>query len=174
RTRRAAGARGRRRRGPGRQPRRHPVHRHRGLHPSRLPRTARVDGPGPAAPGRRPRIVRPRPGCADAGRDRVRLGGVVTGVVLAVLAGAGVFLLYTRFALGRRRLLGSPAVLRRRDAGSRTPSRWLAEVGIDRLRVSELGAALALLFTLGLAGGLVVFGGVLPALVLGVFAAGLP
>jgi tight adherence protein B len=98
----------------------------------------------------------------------------LTAVLLSLCAGAGMYLLYTRVALGRRDLVGRSGSWRQQARRRWTPDRWLAEVGLDHLQASELAAAVALLFVLGVAGGAVVFGGILPALVLGLFAAGLP
>lgn len=99
----------------------------------------------------------------------------MTAVVLALLAGAGVHLLFTRYALGRRRLLPRrPPVPPGATAPGPRLERWMAQAGLDHLRASEFAAAVGALGLLGALAGVVVFAAPIPALVLGIFAAGLP
>lgn len=96
-------------------------------------------------------------------------------VLLALAAGTGVHLLYTRVVLGQRTLRRRP----RRGEGPSSSLRgraahWLVEGGLDHLRPTEFAAAVGTLGLLGLLAGLVLFAAPLPAVVLGGFAAGLP
>jgi tight adherence protein B len=95
---------------------------------------------------------------------------MVTGLLLAAAAGAGVHLLFTALALGQRDLVRP----RRRRRGRRHLDEWLVQAGLDRINAPQLGTVI---ITLGTMSGLVafaLFGGVLPALATGSFAATLP
>lgn len=96
----------------------------------------------------------------------------MTGLALAMLAGAGVYLVFTEVALGWRglRVTSSGARVRRR---SRRRD-WLVQAGLVDLPVRELLAVIAALAVLGATGAYAVFGGILPALVTGAFAASFP
>lgn len=93
--------------------------------------------------------------------------------LLVTLAGAyGVFLLYTAHVLGWRGLgIGPRARLRRR----RPPAReLLARAGLGEVAPGELAAVMAVLALLGGAGAWALFGGVLPGVLVGLFAATFP
>jgi tight adherence protein B len=96
----------------------------------------------------------------------------VTGLALALLAGAGAYLVYTELALGWRGLHlpalhgGERRRARRRD--------WLVQAGLAGLPVRDLLAVVVALGALGALMAYAVFGGVLPALVTGLFAATFP
>ncbi len=96
----------------------------------------------------------------------------MTGLVLAVAAGAGTYLVFTEVALGWRglRLPGVEGAPRRR---SRRRD-WLVQAGLADLPVRELLAVIAVLGALGALAAYAVFGGLLPALVTGAFAASFP
>lgn len=92
-------------------------------------------------------------------------------LLLALAAGAGTYLLYTSVAFGWRRLrfpglTGTPRAARHRD--------WLVQAGLEGMPLRELAAVIVALGGLGVVGAYVVFGGPLPALVSGVFAASFP
>jgi len=96
-------------------------------------------------------------------------------VALALaLAGAyGVFLVYTSVALGWTGVGIGPAA-----GGARRPRRrigdWLAQAGLDDVEPGEFVAVVAVLFLAGAVLAYALFGGVLPALVSGLFAATFP
>ena len=94
-------------------------------------------------------------------------------LVIALAGAYGVFLVYTAVALGWRGVgvgpgLGGAAAPRRRA------EQWLAQAGLDDVRLSEFLGVMALLFVV--TGGLTyaVFGVLLPALAVGAFAATSP
>ena len=94
------------------------------------------------------------------------------GVVAAALAGYGVFLVYTAVVFGWRGLGPGPRAGRlRRGASARD---WLRQAGLEQVRPVEFVATVAALFVLGALAAFAVFGGVLPGLVAGCFAASLP
>jgi tight adherence protein B len=96
-------------------------------------------------------------------------------LLLAFAAGAGTYLVFTSAVLGWRGLRPpstTPGHDRRRG-GSRL-RRELEALGLGRMEARELGGVVATLFLLGGLGGWALFGGVLPALALGGFTAGLP
>ncbi len=94
----------------------------------------------------------------------------MTGLLLALSAALGVHLVYTSVVLGERGILlprPSPARRRRRRD-------WLVQAGLADVPVRELAAVIA---ALALAGGLAsyaVFGGPLPSIASGLFAATFP
>lgn len=93
----------------------------------------------------------------------------LAGMAVTVLAAAGVHLLWTA-AHGDRRIL--PTV--RRGTGRRTVRAWLVQAGLDDVAAGEFAGVMAALFLIGAAIAYAVFGGVLPALVAGLFAATFP
>ena len=87
------------------------------------------------------------------------------GLVLALLAGYGVFLLYTRFAFGWEGIGFGPAVGGRRSRRPRI-AEYLAQAGLADVRLVELVAVMGVLGLVGGAVAYAVFGGVLvPAFV---------
>ncbi len=95
----------------------------------------------------------------------------MTAVLLAVLAGAGTHLLFTRVVLGQRSLRSAPrrsghAAARRRD--------WLVQAGLSDVPVRELAAVITSLMVIAALGAYAIFGGLLPALAVGLFAATFP
>lgn len=85
----------------------------------------------------------------------------MTGLLLALLAAYGTFMVYTAVALGWRGLGVSPAAER-----ARRPGRFaelLARAGLAETRLRELVAVMAVLALLGGALGFALFGGVLAA-----------
>jgi tight adherence protein B len=96
----------------------------------------------------------------------------VIGLALALLAGAGAYLIFTDVVLGWRRLRVPGAVPRGRARARRRD--WLVQAGLADLPVRELLAVIAALAVLGALSAYAVFGGVLPALAVGAFAATFP
>ncbi len=95
------------------------------------------------------------------------------GLALALVGAYGVYLLYTALVLGWSGVGVGPAPATR--GPRRRPLRqWLAQAGLEDVEPAEFLAVMACLFTVGLAGAFALFGGVLPALVAGAFAATLP
>ena len=94
----------------------------------------------------------------------------MTGLFLAVLAGAGTYLLYTSLALGIRGIelprAGPEQRRRRRD--------WLVQAGLADVPLRDLAAVIAALAVVGALAAYAVFGGLLPALAMGAFAATFP
>ena len=97
------------------------------------------------------------------------MNGSLAPLVLALAAGAGVHLLWTA-AHGERRILPRSV---RRQRGSRV-RQWLAQAGLEDVAVGEFAGVMASLALAGAAVGYAVFGGALPALAAGAFAATFP
>jgi tight adherence protein B len=97
----------------------------------------------------------------------------VIGVVLAVVAAYGTFLLFTAAALGWRGVGVGPERLvvtrPRRRFGE-----WLVQAGVEQVRTSEFLAVAATLFVVGAGAGWALFGGVLAPIAAGLGAASLP
>jgi len=96
------------------------------------------------------------------------------GVVVAVLAATGVFFVYTAVVLRWRGLGFGPSIRRAEHPRPRRARDWLAQAGLDETQPTEFLGVCAALFVLGAIAGFVLFGGVLPPLVLGAFASSLP
>jgi tight adherence protein B len=94
-------------------------------------------------------------------------------LALALGAGYGTYLLYTALALGWHGVAVGPRAQRRRR-GSKGVRVWLAQAGLADVRVSEFAAVVAVLFAVGAALAYLVFGGIVPAVVVGVFTASFP
>ena len=97
----------------------------------------------------------------------------MTALVLAVIGAYGVHLLYTALALRWTGLGAGPRRARPRRSGPAIRE-WLAQAGLDEVRPTEFVAVMGVLFVVGVALGFAIFGGPLPALVLGVFGASFP
>jgi tight adherence protein B len=90
----------------------------------------------------------------------------VTGLVVALCAALGTFYLYTAVVLGWRGLGVAPAGAR--TAGHRRRvAEWMAQAGLGEVDPRELVGVTVALVAVGVVAGLAVFGGGLPALVLG-------
>lgn len=96
----------------------------------------------------------------------------MTGLGLALVAGAGAYLIYTELALGWRGLR-IPATAGRARRRSRRRD-WLVQAGLADLPLRELVAVIAALAVLGGLSAYAVFGGWLPAIATGAFAASFP
>jgi tight adherence protein B len=98
-------------------------------------------------------------------------------LVLAVVAGYGVHLSTSAILLRWRGLGPGPRParsLRSRLDLSSALQNWLAQAGLGEVAPAEFLAVLGVLFVAGVLGGALLFGGVLPALFLGGFAASAP
>ena len=98
----------------------------------------------------------------------------MTGLLLAVVAGYGVHLLYTAVVLRWEGVGPGPRparAARRRQPHLRD---WMAQAGLAEVRASEFLAVMAVLFVVGAAFAYALFGGAVPALAAGLFAAGAP
>ncbi len=115
--------------------------------------------------------------------------GVLIALGLAIAAGYGVVLCYTAALFGWRGVGPGPGPRRsdpaprsltgsgrpRGQAGRGRRSReWLTQAGLGDVGPTEFWTVIAALFVAGMAGGLLLFGGVVPALILGGFAATFP
>lgn len=95
------------------------------------------------------------------------------GVVAAALAFAGAYLIYTSAVFGWRGVgLRRPTLTPK--SGGRVARMWLTQAGLADVEVGEFAAAVGVLFVVGALGAFVLFGGLLPALVAGCFAASVP
>ena len=96
----------------------------------------------------------------------------MTGLVLAMLAGTGAYLVFTDVVLGWQGLrVQGVGRARRRRSRQRD---WLVQAGLADLPLRELLAVVVALGLLGALSAYAVFGGLLPAVVTGVFAATFP
>jgi tight adherence protein B len=94
----------------------------------------------------------------------------VSALLLALAAGAGTYLLYTALVLGVRGVR-----LPRLDPGRRRRRRdWMVQAGLADVALREVAAVVAALGVLGAVAAYAVFGGILPALAAGAFAATFP
>jgi tight adherence protein B len=91
----------------------------------------------------------------------------VTGLVVALCAALGTFYLYTAVVLSWRGLGVAPAAARTLGRRRRV-AEWMAQAGLGEVDPRELVGVTAALVAVGVVAGLAVFGGALPALVLGV------
>jgi tight adherence protein B len=98
----------------------------------------------------------------------------VTGLLLALLAAYGVHLLYTAIALGWDGVAPGPRAARRPAKRRLRLREWMVQAGLADVRLSEFAAVMAVLFVLGSALAFALFGGVVPALAAGLFAASAP
>ncbi|MEO7555268.1 MAG: hypothetical protein ABIV94_01520 [Acidimicrobiales bacterium] len=95
------------------------------------------------------------------------------GVALAFAAAAGVHLLYTAVVLDWQGLSVGPR-RPRRATRRRMRDEWLVQAGLADVRLSEFAGVMVALFVFTAALTFAVFGGILPAIVLGGFAACAP
>jgi tight adherence protein B len=97
----------------------------------------------------------------------------MTAILLAVCGAYGVYLLYTAAAFGWGGVGVGPHQERNRDR-RRRQREWLVQAGLGDVPVRDVGAVMAVLLVVGAALAYAVFGGVLPALAAGLFAATFP
>lgn len=98
----------------------------------------------------------------------------MTALFLAVTAGLGTFWLYTALIFGWQGLGAGPRWIRPSNRARIDLDAWLRQAGLEAVNRSEFGAVVGMLFLLGAAGGFAAFGGWLPSIVLGTFAASFP
>jgi tight adherence protein B len=92
-------------------------------------------------------------------------------LALAVLAAAGVHLLFTSIVLGQRQL----RVARLSDPMRRARRRdWLVQAGLADIPMRQLAAVVVMLMGLGALGAMAIFGAVLPAIVTGFISGSIP
>ena len=97
----------------------------------------------------------------------------MTGLLLAVVGGYGVYLLYTSVAYGWKGVSVGPT--RARTAERRRDLRdWMVQAGLDDVPLAEFAGVSAALAIVGGAIAWVLFGGPLPAIVAAGFAATFP
>jgi len=96
-----------------------------------------------------------------------------TGLALALLAGYGVFLLFTALALGWRGVAIAPSATRTTPPRDRI-GEWLAQAGMTDVKVTELVGAAAVLFIVGAGLAYALFGGFVAPVAAGSFAATFP
>jgi tight adherence protein B len=89
----------------------------------------------------------------------------MTGFLLALCAAAGTYYVYTALVFGWRGLRLGPPVARRARSRRRALD-WLAQAGVGDVGVREFAVVTAALVALGAVGGVAMFGGAVPALVL--------
>jgi tight adherence protein B len=98
----------------------------------------------------------------------------VAGLLVALVGAYGVFLIYSALVFRWPGLgFGPRAVQSRRRRSARTRE-WMVQAGLDEVRPAELGTVMAVLFVVGAGLAFVLFGGVVPALLAGAFAATFP
>jgi tight adherence protein B len=97
----------------------------------------------------------------------------MTALVLALVAGAGVHLLYTAVALGWTGFGAGPRRSTRRIRGASLDD-WLVQAGLGDVRVAEFAGVVVALFAVVAALAFAVFGALGPALLLGATAATTP
>ena len=95
------------------------------------------------------------------------------GVILALMAGYGVFLLYTAVAFRWRGLGIAPSATKTTSRRDRI-GEWLAQAGLTDVRLSEIAAVAGVLFIVGAGLAYALFGGVVAPVVAGLFAASFP
>jgi tight adherence protein B len=89
----------------------------------------------------------------------------MSGLLVALCAAAGTYYLYTALAFGWRGLRLGPPVARRARARRRA-SDWLVQAGVGDVSAREFVLVTTVLVALGAVGGVALFGGAVPALVL--------
>jgi tight adherence protein B len=95
------------------------------------------------------------------------------GLVLAVVAALGVFFIYTHVAFGWTGFAVSPSA-QRSDRSRRKVQEWLTQAGLEDVQATEFTGVMVVLFLIGGAVAFALFGGVVPAIVAGAFAATFP
>lgn len=98
----------------------------------------------------------------------------MTALVLAAVAAYGVFLTFTALTSGWTGITPGPRRRTRPRQRGGSAREWLRQAGIDGVEPREFAAVVSALFIFGSVMAYAVFGGLLPALVAGVFAASFP
>lgn len=92
--------------------------------------------------------------------------------MLAIAAATGTYLVYTAVVLGWRGF--NLRSTKSRDRGRQLGREWLVQAGLTDVRVGEFVGVMTALFLVGAALGFAIFGGPIPALAFGGFAASFP
>ncbi len=95
-------------------------------------------------------------------------------LLVSVAAGLGVFWLYTSLVFGWRGYGFGPPVTRHSGPSRIDIDGWLRQAGLEDVDRREFVAVVGMLFVLGAAIGFAAFGGPVPSIVLGAFAASFP
>lgn len=95
------------------------------------------------------------------------------GLLLALAAGYGVFLIFTALTLGWRGVGIAPSATRTAVRRDRV-GEWMAQAGLSDVRLSELLAVAVVLFIVGAGLAYALFGGVAAPIAAGAFAASFP
>jgi tight adherence protein B len=98
----------------------------------------------------------------------------VTALVAAALAGYGAFLVYTAVVFQWRGVGLGPSVTGSRVRRPAAIARWMAEAGLGDVKPIEFAGVMVVLFLAGCAAAFTLFGGLVPGLVAGSFAASFP
>lgn len=98
----------------------------------------------------------------------------MTALLITLAAGIGVFWLYTALAYGWSGFGFGPRLAQRSDPRRLDVDGWLRQAGLEEVDRREFVAVVGMLFVLGAAVGFAAFGGPIPAVVLGAFAASFP
>ncbi len=97
----------------------------------------------------------------------------MTALFLSLLGGLGVFYLFTAFGFGWSGLAIGPAATGPKTERKRA-EQWLVQAGLEGVPVRQFVTVVAALFGLGALLAFAIFGGVVPAVVLGAFVASMP
>ncbi len=98
----------------------------------------------------------------------------MTELLLSLLAGLGVFYIYSAVAFGWTGFSPGPARARIRTRRGIGSNDWLTQAGLEDVQRGQFAAVVAALFAFGAATAFAIFGGLLPAATLGLFLASLP
>lgn len=98
----------------------------------------------------------------------------MTGLLIALVGGYGVYLLFTAIVLEWRGLGPRGKTAAVGPGWRRRAEQWLAQAGLAEVRAPEFAAVMGVLFLAGAAVAFALFGSVVPAVVVGGFAASYP
>ncbi|MEN3314197.1 MAG: hypothetical protein V7605_431 [Acidimicrobiaceae bacterium] len=98
----------------------------------------------------------------------------MTGLLVAMVGGYGVYLLYTAVVLEWRGLRPAPGAAGAGPTLRHRAEQWLTQAGLADVRLAEFVAVMGVLFVGGAALAFALFGSAIPALVVGGFAASYP
>lgn len=98
----------------------------------------------------------------------------MTGLLLALAAAYGVFLVYSAVAFGWTGVGLGPSTVRAGRRHRRRFEEWMVQAGLEELRLRDFAAVMVVLFIAGAALAFSLFGGVVPGVLAGGFAASFP
>jgi tight adherence protein B len=98
----------------------------------------------------------------------------MTGLLLSLIGGVGVFYLFTAFGYGWDGLQPGPTPNKAGPSGSSRAQQWLVQAGLEDVKLKQFVAVVLALFCLGALLAFAIFGGIVPAIVLGGFVATMP